>query len=564
MARLLGELVGMPSWTVALLLTGALGLGVGWLLAHWPLGQTWPAFILVAYVLFPEPDLALGMFVGAVAMAAAAQTLTDDNPTTGQNWIRIASLIGVAVAFFWLYVRTLAPDVLPADSGELQVVAANLGVAHPPGFPLYVMLGHLWTRLPIGTGPAYRLNLFSAVTSTLTVAVVYITVWRLAGRRPIVAGLAAAIALGTATTFWAQATTANIRSLTALFTALALYSLIRFGQGVSKQGSGGATNRTDRWLVLAALSLGFGITHHVSLAFLALVALAYVLLADPTLWRTPRRWIWPIVAGLAGLLPLLYLPLRANSGARGASPQLATLNGFLEHVLATGFRGDLFYFTDPATFWERLRVMGNILTFQFVPVLLLGMGVGLALMLWRDRLLALLLGGTAALFTLVAATYRAPQTVEYMMPAYVALVLCLGYAVGNLPNPVQSSRPLRLALSQLFSALLLVSAVNQGVQRFGSYDVLHRDTTARDYAETLLAAAPPGSVILSHWHWVTPLWYLQEVEGQRDRCFLAVCVPGGGAVRRHLGPAHRRSLCKRPTGDCHLLRSGRYSRPAPT
>ncbi|MEZ4518405.1 MAG: hypothetical protein R3C44_16825 [Chloroflexota bacterium] len=54
--------------------------------------------------------------------------------------------------------------------------------------------------------------------------------------------------------------------------------------------------------------------------------------------------------------------------------------------------GDLFYFTDPVTFWERLRVMGNILTFQFVPVLLLGMGVGLILLIIHDKLLAWLFG----------------------------------------------------------------------------------------------------------------------------------------------------------------------------
>ena len=67
---------------------------------------------------------------------------------------------------------TLAPDVLAADSGELQVVAAQLGVAHPPGFPLYVLLAHLFTRLPIGS-PAYMVNLLSAVFGALTAVVVY-------------------------------------------------------------------------------------------------------------------------------------------------------------------------------------------------------------------------------------------------------------------------------------------------------------------------------------------------------------------------------------------------------
>lgn len=523
-ARLAGEAAGLPNWIVAAGMSAVLALGLGWLLSRRPLRRTWPALVLFVYVVYPEPDLALGLFVGAVALLTWSQVVMRSRSLSAGRWVRLGSVAGVAAAALWLYVRTVAPDVLPADSGELQVVAATLGVAHPPGFPLYVMLGNLWTRLPIGAGPAFRLNLFSAVTSTLTLVLVYLTVLSLARLRPVMAGWIAAVALGTATTFWAQATTANIRSLTGLFTALALYCLVRFGQSTVAEST---RPRADRWLVAAALALGFGVTHHVSLAFLAALAVVYVLLADRTLIHTPRRWLWPIVAGLAGLLPLLYLPLRANSGARGATPQLATVSGFLEHVLATGFRGDLFYFTDLATFWERLRIMGNILTFQFVPVLLLGMAVGLALMLRRDRLTALLIGGTAAVFTLVAATYRAPQTVEYMMPAYVALALALGYAAGRLPWSTGKAGRVAWAGSQLFGALLLVSGLNQGWQRFGSYDALHQDTTARDVAGGLLAEAPPGSTLLAHWHWVTPMWYLQEVEGQRPDVAARFVFPEG-------------------------------------
>lgn len=520
LARVAGELVGLPGWWAAAVLTALLAAAGGWLLSRRPLRQTWPALILLVYVVYPEADLALAAFVGAVALATWSQSTISRYGLGQGRWVRLISLAAVVVAFLWLYGRTVAPDVLPADSGELQVVAATLGVAHPPGFPLYTMLGYLWTRLPFGSSPAFRLNLFSAVTSTATLVAVYLTVVTLARRRPLLAGWTAAVALGTATTFWAQATTANIRSLTGLFTALALYCLVRFGQAVAKEGD----TTADRWLVAAALVLGLGTTHHVSLAFLALIGVAYALLADRALWRTPRRWVWPIVAGLAGLLPLLYLPLRANSGARGTSPQLATMNGFLEHVLATGFRGDLFYFTDPVLFWERLRVMANILAFQFVPVILLGMVAGLVLLVLRDRLLALLLGGTAAVFILVAANYRAPQTVEYLMPAYVALAVSLGYAAGQLPLRVGK---LTMAASQLFVALLLISGINQGIGRFSSYDALHGDTTARDVAEQLLSEAPEGATILAHWHWVTPLWYLQEVEGLRSDASSRFVFPDG-------------------------------------
>ena len=122
----------------------------------------------------------------------------------------------LSIGFFLLYVNTLAPDLLPADAGELQLVGARLGVAHPTGFPLYTMLTNLATRLPIGPNEAYRTNLLSALVSTGTVLLLYLAVRRLCGSR--LAGLLAAAALGTSATFWSQATTANVRSLTAFFT----------------------------------------------------------------------------------------------------------------------------------------------------------------------------------------------------------------------------------------------------------------------------------------------------------------------------------------------------------
>ena len=552
-ARVLGEAVGLPGVWAAVLLGGVASIVGGWLLARWPLGRTWPALLLLAYVAQPEVSPSVRGWTFLVTAAALAlgewsrrfrtaghSNATDQRQTT---WVISASLF---TAFLVLYIATLAPDVLAADSGELQVVAAQLGVAHPPGFPLYVMLAHLMTRLPFGS-PATAVNLLSAVFAALTVVVVYRSGWLLTNR-PLPA-LIGAVALGTATTFWSQATTTNVRSLTALFAALAIHALIDFRIATRRQRTREKLGRSslsespkqetdfriasndtanpDRWLILFAFSIGLGLTHHVSLAFLALVGLVFILVVDPTLLRSPRRWLRPLAAGLLGLLPLLYLPLRAGADVRGASPQLATLPGFLEHVLATGFRGDLFYYLAPADLAERLLVTGNVMTFQFAPLLLVGMVIGLLLMLWRDRPLALLLGGTFAVYVFVAATYRAPQTVEYMMPAYVPAALALTYAAGRLPDALPNWRGAGPSLAVLFAALALVAALGQLPGHLSAAGARHEATDARDTAGRLLAGAPPDSVILAHWHWATPLWYLQEVEGQRPDVAVRFVFPTG-------------------------------------
>ncbi|MEZ4518407.1 MAG: hypothetical protein R3C44_16835 [Chloroflexota bacterium] len=134
LARMGGELVGLPGWTAAFALAAVLAIAVGWLLARWPPGRTWPALILLAYVVYPEADTALGIFVGAVALVTAMQVTASVLEIQTGRTLRIVSVVVLFVGFFGLYVRTLAPDVLPADSGELQVVATTLGVAHPPDF----------------------------------------------------------------------------------------------------------------------------------------------------------------------------------------------------------------------------------------------------------------------------------------------------------------------------------------------------------------------------------------------------------------------------------------------
>ena len=552
-ARVLGEAVGLPGVGAAVALSAALGSLGAWLLARWPLGRTWPALLLLAYVIQPEvlPSVrAETFFVTLVALVlnelgrrAAAGRGGDATRIRPTSWLVSALLF---VAFLALYIITLAPDVLAADSGELQVVAAQLGVAHPPGFPLYVLLAHLFTRLPIGS-PAYMANLLSAVFGALTVVVVYRSGLLLTGRR--LPALLGAVALGTATTFWSQATTANVRSLTALFAALAIYALLEFRIATKRRDTKGKLGRAhpnepletqpkirivnsesanpDRWLTLFALVMGFGLTHHVSLAFLALVGLVFIVAVDPALLRSSRRWWRPITAALLGLLPLLYLPLRAGAEVRGASPQLATLPGFLEHVLATGFRGDLFYYLAPAELGPRLLVMVNVMTFQFAPLLLATMLIGLLLMLWRDRPLALLLGGAFVVYVFVAATYRAPQTVEYMMPAYVPAALALAYAVGRLPDALPQWRGMGQALTILFAALVWVAALGQTPGHASAAGANHEATDARDTVGRLLAEAPPDSVILAHWHWATPLWYLQEVEGQRPDVDVRFVFPTG-------------------------------------
>src|SRR5437660_9983071 len=88
------------------------------------------------------------------------------------SWSPAELLCAAAVflAALVVYIWTLAPTVTLVDSGELIVVAQGLGVAHPPGFPLWVMLAHLASLLPVGNVAA-RINFSSALFAALACAI---------------------------------------------------------------------------------------------------------------------------------------------------------------------------------------------------------------------------------------------------------------------------------------------------------------------------------------------------------------------------------------------------------
>src|SRR5438067_6821116 len=197
----------------------------------------------------------------------------------------LAGLVALAV-----YLRTVAPALPTGDSGDLITAARALGIAHPPGYPLYSLLGHLAGLLPLSSA-ALRLDLLSALLHAATVGLVCLLTYRLlraddrrpttescdprpwvAGRpacpEPAVAALVGALLLGSSTDFWRYATVAEVFPLNSLLAALVLLLLLEWRR------------RPERAGLLRAFALGCGLAaanHHT----VALLGPAFmVLLAD--------------------------------------------------------------------------------------------------------------------------------------------------------------------------------------------------------------------------------------------------------------------------------------------
>src|SRR5262245_36284966 len=132
----------------------------------------------------------------------------------------------VVLALFAVYTAGACPTIYVGDSGELAAAVHVLGIPHPTSYPLYVLLGKLWTVLvPIGS-VAYRLSLFSALCAALACAALY-----RAGRElqlPLPAALLSALVFAFGSSFWGEANVQRVYALNALLVALATLAALRW------------------------------------------------------------------------------------------------------------------------------------------------------------------------------------------------------------------------------------------------------------------------------------------------------------------------------------------------
>ena len=186
------------------------------------------------------------------------------------------------------------------DWGEMQTVPHVLGVAHPTGYPTYILLSWFAQLVPIGS-IAFRANLLSAVLVSGTLATTVVILQRL-GVRPLLAA-AAALVLGTVPTIWAAATVAEVNPLHLFFVALLLHRALVW-----------EADRRPRDLVIGGLLLGLALGNHLLMIFVAPFIAVFVLWVGRR-EIAARPWILlpAIGAGLLGLAVYLYIPLAAAS-----------------------------------------------------------------------------------------------------------------------------------------------------------------------------------------------------------------------------------------------------------
>lgn len=495
-----------------------------------------------------------------MAMLRLAPELPNDvQPFT---WQRVIAL-PIFVVALGLYGVTLAPTVATIfdDSLEFQLVTYQLGIAHPTGYPLYTLLGWLFTHLPIGD-VAYRVNLMSAVFGAVTVALVYLIGLKLAAqslyswptrqetqpsrspdqehkkstrqdcqknlpmkaRHPwaeVVAGTIGALALAISPIFWSQATVAEVYTLNAAFVAGVLWLLVR------TRAPGFPPEKT---LLPLAFLFSLSLTHHRTTLLLLPTILFHV-------WRYFKAWrkdtsraspgeahtsrgLLEIGAKLtvalaAPLLLYLYIPLRGHVGSLDGT-YANTLAGFWRHVTASGY--GIFIFQNPFGTERGVDFYFSLFLAQSGPLGVIAGLLGLVVLLRRGT--GRLTGIAFITYFAFNLFYRVADIQVFFIPLFLIWATWEGVLAGWLLTGLASAsqrRRLWLRLSLSLGVVLLFLGQSLALFR-ENWPVLDRsdDWAVYDYGlDVMSQPLEPDAAIVGILGEITLVRYFQITQGLR-------------------------------------------------
>lgn len=257
-----------------------------------------------------------------------------------------------ALIAFSVYLATLAPTVWFIDSGELTAVASTLGIAHPTGYPLFTIIGHVFTLMPFSESEVYKLNLMSAFFCALGIFMFFQLVRFLTGAyspasggkssnvKPVktsagkvstakspakkeltsvpdiiafgAAGFASLV-LAFSKTYWGQANSVEVYPIHIFFVITLMFIFLKAVFNTKQAAEGGSFISQNRYYLVFAFLLGLSFTNHLTTILLAPACLTIFFYYN--LYDKQRMWKllgFMAVCFAVGFSVYLYLPIKAN------------------------------------------------------------------------------------------------------------------------------------------------------------------------------------------------------------------------------------------------------------
>jgi len=419
--------------------------------------------------------------------------------------------LGLFILTLTIYIVALCPTIHPRDNPDIVTAAATLGIAHPPGYPLFTILGNVFSKIPLGSIP-FRINLMSALFSAATIFFVYLIILKIT--KKIWPALIGAALLAFSYNYFLQSLYADLLSLNNLLVVIIVYLLliwrdqkeqpIRLRSGLSRVQIEG-----QKYLYLSAFLFGLAFSHH-QISFFLFPAFIYLIFTvDKTIFTS---WELVKLVGLfiLGLIPWIYLPIRASQQPAYIWGDPTTFKGFFEMIARKEYSRQSFQFV--SVFAIRIFDWLKIIFLQFIGIgVILGL-IGINKIKQKDRvlfiflLLCVLLTGPLFAFMADIPNVEMEFTAmeRFFIFSSIFLAIWLGLGLDWLGNYTKKFTPLLLILP-LGLLLLNFPRTNR-----------HNYYYAYDLGANILNSLPQNAVLFGGLD--VPLFelrYLQNVEHVR-------------------------------------------------
>lgn len=418
-----------------------------------------------------------------------------------------------------LYFLTAARDIVVGDTPELITAAAALGVAHPPGYPLFTMLGHFFSLIPVGSIP-FRVNLFSVVCDSIAAGVVYLITQRLTKSHR--AGGVSALLLAVNPIFWEWSLAAEVFPLNNLLAAVLILLLIGWSDEAGPDGL----------LIAASFVFGLGLTNQLTIVLL-FPAFCFILWRRRSdLFPRPKLAVIGAVAFLIGLVPYAYIPWASSQHPVYNWGDVLSFQDLIRLVTRKGY-GSLNLVSTPGytggSPWPRLFAF----TISFVSAFGLLIIIG-AVRAFREArsyfwftLIAFVFVGPFFIWITNLNLTAAPSALfvlqRFFLLSQVVLAPLVGFAVVALAEfvartaGIRSSRAAQIATTACLACVLIYVA-----SHYRRLD-LSKNAIARRFGEDAFHLAPSNSILLVTGDgFAFPMLYLQKIEHVRSDVTLVV------------------------------------------
>jgi hypothetical protein len=451
-------------------------------------------------------------------------------------------LIALAIALlaFLIYLLTLAPGLTwrnsASDGGDLLTAAFTWGIPHPTGYPTYLILLRGFSAVVPTGSAALHGNLFSAVTASVAIGLLFMATVRILRSLPLSSGMTdryvlisagvSSISMAASRELWSQATVTEVYALNALFVSAILWTTLGLRD---RQRDGGVG-----WRYGAGIGLLFGVAlgNHLTIAAVILPLLAWGILGGGVRALRVRHALPIMMAGALGLCVYAYAPIASSQGPALNWGHPDSLRGFWWMVSGTAYQ-DYAFGVGGQDLWDRLVYSADLLFAQFAFIgVLLGLA-GLPIIWGHRRYLVVAHLVSMGILIAYAASYHTVDSFIYLIPVFMLFSIWIAAGtlrlLSNIDTVQQAVPALRSIRHRVIAAtfLLAIVATVPGfsiTSNFSQLD-LSDDHEAADYAVAAFDSMEPESIVFTRTeNSVFSLWY-QSYVAEIEQKVMPISVP---------------------------------------